>query len=259
VPELIEVELSRHLATELVGRTITSVQLLDPHASAVDERRFRDALVGATVGVPRRRGKLLLLDTDRSTLGIHFGMTGRLVVDGRPALERLLYAPALLEARWLRFTMGFDPVGGLELHDSRRLARLSLDPVEDALGPDAASITLGQLRQVLGGRTRGIALKARLLDQSRLAGVGNLIADEVLWRAGLSPERPAALLDDGEERRLHRRLRATIDQLLERGGSHTGDLMAARVRGGICPKDGQPLSRTTVGGRTTFWCPAHQR
>jgi formamidopyrimidine-DNA glycosylase len=160
--------------------------------------------------------------------------------------------------RWLRFRMVTEDGGELELHDPRRLARIFLDPDEAALGPDAASITLGQLRTILTGRTRGIALKARLLDQAKLAGVGNLIGDEVLWRAGLSPERPAASLDDTELRRLHRRLTGTIALLLRRGGSHTGDLMASRVRGGLCPKDGAPLTRTTVGGRTTYWCPTHQ-
>jgi formamidopyrimidine-DNA glycosylase len=98
-----------------------------------------------------------------------------------------------------------------------------------------------------------------LLDQARLAGVGNLIADETLWRAGLSPERPAGSLTPPELRKLHRHLRATIDAFVEGGGSHLGELMAERRRGGHCPKDGTPLARTTVGTRTTFWCPAHQR
>jgi formamidopyrimidine-DNA glycosylase len=189
---------------------------------------------------------------------MHFGMTGRLVIDGRPALERLMYSPAVLEPRWLRFSFTMSDGGSVELHDPRRLGRVSIDPDEDALGPDAASVTLGELRSTLLGRSRGIALKARLLDQSRLAGVGNLIADEVLWRAALSPERPAASLDDDELRRLHRQIRSTTSMLLKRGGSHAGDLMGARVRGGLCPKEGHPLTRSIVGGRTTFWCPVHQ-
>ena len=101
-------------------------------------------------------------------------------------------------------------------------------------------------------------LKACLLDQSRVAGIGNLIADEVLWRAGLSPLRPAASLTPAEVRRLHRHLGGTLADLTGRGGSHLGDLMDERHRGGVCPKDGNPLSRSTVGGRTTWWCPTHQ-
>jgi len=102
-------------------------------------------------------------------------------------------------------------------------------------------------------------LKTRLMDQRRLAGVGNLAADEALWRAGLSPHRPANSLDDRELRRLHRHLRKTMADLLARGGSHKGDFMPARVPGGVCPKDGTPLVHDYVGGRSTWWCPAHQR
>lgn len=257
MPELVEVELSRQLAEGLAGRRIGSVELLDPHASALDASVLRAGLTGATFGRPRRRGKLLLLDTDVATLGLHFGMTGRLVLDGVPALEALVYAPKALHERWLRFGLGLEGGGRLELHDPRRLARVFLDPDEQALGPDAAAVTLNQLRGALGPLSRA-PLKARLLNQARLAGVGNLIADEVLWRAGLSPSRAAGSLDDGELRRLHRHLRATISGLLRRGGSHTGDLMAARRRGGLCPRDGTPLRRDTIGGRTTYWCPQHQ-
>jgi formamidopyrimidine-DNA glycosylase len=258
VPELVEVELSRHLAERLCTRTIASVDTLDPHASAHEPGELSATLIGATFMASRRRGKLLLLDTDTATLGMHFGMTGRLVIDGNPALDRLLYTSVTLEPRWIRFALGLRDGGRVELHDPRRLARVFIDPDDGALGPDAASLTLDQLRTVLHGRTRGTALKARLLDQSHLAGVGNLIADEVLWRAALSPERPAASLDDEELRRLHRQMKSTITMLLRRGGSHTGDLMGARAPGGRCPKDGQPLTRSTVGGRTTFWCSAHQ-
>ena len=97
------------------------------------------------------------------------------------------------------------------------------------------------------------------MDQARLAGVGNLLADETLWRAGLDPRRPAGSLTHSELRRLHRHLRAAVSDLISRGGSHAGDLMPARARGGVCPRDGSPLTRGTVGGRTTWWCPAHQR
>ena len=102
-------------------------------------------------------------------------------------------------------------------------------------------------------------IKAWLLDQSHLAGVGNLLADEILWRAGLDPARPAASLDPDEVTVLHRTLGRTIRLLTKRGGSHTGDLQVARVRGATCPRDGAPLQRRTIGGRTTFSCPVHQR
>jgi formamidopyrimidine-DNA glycosylase len=95
------------------------------------------------------------------------------------------------------------------------------------------------------------------MDQERLAGVGNLLADEILWRADLAPGRRTALRDD-ELKHLHTVLRATLRQLARRGGSHMGDLMEARHDGGRCPRDGTELRREVVGGRTTYWCPAHQ-
>ena len=134
---------------------------------------------------------------------------------------------------------------------------MELDPDLDALGPDAWTITLRQLRSALAGSTA--PLKARLLDQSRVAGLGNLLVDEALWRVGLDPARPAGGLDEGELARLHRQVRATVQRSFDRGGSHTGDLMGERHRGGTCPRDGAPLLRRTIGGRTTYSCPVHQR
>ena len=129
------------------------------------------------------------------------------------------------------------------------------------IGPDALSLSLAELRSalaVLPQRTAPTApLKARLMDQERIAGVGNLLADEILWRAGLDPERRTPLSEE-EVRALHKSLRTTLRLLDHRGGSHTGDLMEERVEGGRCPKDGAELRRAQVGGRTTFWCPVHQ-
>ena len=85
----------------------------------------------------------------------------------------------------------------------------------------------------------------------------NLIADELLWRAGLDPARPAGSLEARDVRRLHRHLAATMTHVLA-GGSHTGALMPERRPGGVCPKDGTPLVRRTIGGRTTWSCPTHQ-
>jgi len=96
------------------------------------------------------------------------------------------------------------------------------------------------------------------LDQSRLAGLGNLLVDEILWRTGLSPLRPSGAMGNEQARRLARGVRGTVEDLLHRGGSHTGDLMDERRRGGVCPIDGEPLRRQEVGGRTTYWCPRHQ-
>jgi formamidopyrimidine-DNA glycosylase len=140
--------------------------------------------------------------------------------------------------------------------DPRRLGSVRLDPDEDALGPDAVGLGLAGLRAVLGqSRT---ALKARLMDQRHLAGLGNLLTDEILWRSRLAPGRAAGELTPAELRRLQRTIAVTLVELDERGGSHRGDLHVARVRGATCPRCHRSLARTQVGGRTTYWCPHEQ-
>ena len=98
------------------------------------------------------------------------------------------------------------------------------------------------------------------MDQARIAGLGNLLVDEVLWRAGIDPARDRVV---ARRRRDHRAppcdSRRRCASLGRRGGSHMGDHMPARFPGGLCPRDGTPFERRTVGGRTTYSCPLHQR
>jgi formamidopyrimidine-DNA glycosylase len=96
------------------------------------------------------------------------------------------------------------------------------------------------------------------MDQAVLSGVGNLLADEILWRARLDPRRPAGELSDDELHRLWRELRAALRSALRRGGAHTGDVIAARQVGASCPRCGAEMATGKVGGRTTYWCPAEQ-
>jgi formamidopyrimidine-DNA glycosylase len=182
-------------------------------------------------------------------------MSGRLIVDGAASIDELIYSSAKSDPVFDRFGLSFVDGGSLVVRDPRRLGGVELDPDETRLGPDALGIGVAGLRDALDSK---VALKARLMDQRRLAGVGNLIADETLWRASLSPRREARSLSPTEVRRLHRHLRRTLGDLIERDGSHTGDLMEHRRPGGMCPRDGGPLRRDEVGGRTTWWCPAHQ-
>jgi formamidopyrimidine-DNA glycosylase len=176
--------------------------------------------------------------------------------DGGAPME-LEYASVADRPEWDRFTLRFAGGGRLRLNDARRLGGVELDPDEGRLGPDAFTVTLGHLRRVLRADA---PVKAVLLDQSRIAGLGNMLVDEMLYRAGIDPARPARGLTEREIARLHRAVRVGLPELLERGGSHTGRLaVASRVRGASCPKDGAELSRRTIGGRTTFSCPVHQR
>ena len=259
VPELVEVERYRALADRAVGRQVAAVESPDPWfiKGAASGELLASALVGRRFTGARRIGKLLLLDVeDGPVVGIRFGMTGSLVVDGADAVGRLLYTSGRYDPAWERWSVAFADDARLVVHDPRRLGGVTLDPDVSRLGPDAVGLGAAALGRALAGSAA--PLKARLLDQSRIAGIGNLIADEVLWRAGLSPIRRAASLSPSEVRRLRRHLARTLADLSGRGGSQLGDLMAERHPGGLCPKDGAPLERTTVGGRTTWWCRAHQ-
>lgn len=261
MPELPEVESYRMLAERALRRPIVHVEAPDAWflKDGLDAAAVAAALEGRYLVAARRIGKLLLLDTAAggSVLGLRFGMTGRLLVDGRAGVDKLLYTSDREVATWDRFALQFADGGRLVVRDPRRLGGVLLDPGEVGLGPDALSLTPAALRAALAGSEA--PLKARLMDQSRLAGVGNLLADETLWRAGLDPRRAAGSLTPAELRRLHRHLRSTLADLIARGGSHTGDLRPARTPGGVCPKDSTPLVRAIVGGRTTWWCPSHQR
>jgi len=256
---MIEVEYYRRVAERTVGRTIARVDAPDDWylKGGTTAPALRRTLRGARVMDTRRIGKLLLLDTDAATVGLRFGMTGRLLVDGSGPIEKLEYSSARQEPAWTRFALRFDDGGELAVVDPRRLGGVVLDPTLDHLGTDALAVRERDLRNALGASRA--PLKAWLLDQGHVAGVGNLLADEILWRAGLDPARRADSLDPHEVMVLHRALGRTVRLLTKRGGSHTGDLQVARVRGASCPRDGAPLERRTIGGRTTYSCPVHQR
>jgi len=270
VPELPEVEAYRRLGERVVGRRVAQVVAPDTWylKRGLTAAALAAAVEGRRLTAVRRTGKLLMYDTehDGPVLGLRFGMSGRLVVDGAAGVDSLLYSSdqavppaqgaARALARYDRFALRFDDGSELVMRDPRRLGGVELDPVEARLGPDALAVGPAALARALAGSRA--PLKARLLDQSRVAGVGNLAADEALWRAGLDPTRPAGSLTPAELRRLHRHLRATMADLIAGGGSHSGELMAERRPGGVCPRDGTPLLRRTVGGRTTWSCPRHQ-
>lgn len=257
MPELVEVEYYRRAAEPFVGADIERVVVRDERflRPGVSAPRLARALRGQRITGVARTGKLLVVHTTGSSLGLRFGMTGVLVAAGSDTLDELVYGPTRRDPAWVRLVV-VTSMGELAVRDPRILGSAELDPDVSALGPDALSVTPRQLAAALGGSRA--PLKARLMDQHRLAGVGNLIADEVLWRASLHPARPAGSLEGTEVRRLHRHLRTTLTDLLAAGGSHQGRMTAERHVGGHCPRDGTPLVRSTVGGRTTWSCPAHQ-
>jgi formamidopyrimidine-DNA glycosylase len=265
VPELPEVEAARRvLERSALHRRVVAVDDADGHVCRPHPPGgIGRALVGTELTAAHRRGKTLWCDTaDGPVLGVHLGMSGKLVIaapDGREidGGDHWEFGRRPGDYRCSRFSLTFADGGMLRLIDPRRLGRVRLDPPVDALGPDAATITADAFGVAVGAG-RG-PIKARLLDQHAIAGVGNLLADEILWRSDLDPARPAGGLDGDERATLHRTVLATVAGALRDGGVHTLTLVPHRVPGGRCPRDDAELRRATVGGRTTFWCPVHQR
>ena len=272
MPELPEVERARALVEARgLGRAIVAVDDTDtwvcrPHAPG----EIAAALEGRTLTAAHRRGKAMWFETDGGLgpdLGVHLGMAGRVVVDddeaGDPATGLASSAGRARRdagradpSRWDRFRLDFEDGGHLVLRDKRRLGRVRLEPDLGGVGPDAAEID----RAGFGARVgRGVVpVKARIMDQSVLAGVGNLLADEALWRARQDPRQAAGTLTDEQLDRLWRAIRAATRDAIRLGGVHTGKLIPHRVRGGSCPRCGAPMERATIGGRTTWWCSREQ-
>jgi len=246
MPELPEAERARQQIERALGREIVAVDDRDtyvcrPHAPG----EIASALVGRRLTAAHRRGKFLWAETDDGgpDLGLHLGMAGRIVIDEDPV-------------DWDRFVLEFADGGRMALRDRRRLGRAVVEPDFAHVGPDAAEVSRPVFRERVG---RGsMALKARLLDQRSIAGIGNLLADETLWRARLSPRRAAGSLSEDELDHLRRTLRAATRDAIRKGGVHTGNFMPFRKRGAACPRCGTEVSRATIGGRTTFWCPSCQ-
>jgi len=250
MPELPEAERARRvLEQHAVGRVIADADDSDsyvcrPHPPG----EIAGVLRGLRVTGAGRQGKALWLDTDAGiALSVHLGMSGSIQTEPSPERTR----------RFDRFTLRFTDGTMLALRDKRRLGRVRLDVDHAKLGPDAVTMTRPQFARMLG-RTRR-AVKARLLDQGAIAGVGNLLADEALWRAKIAPQRPASSLTGREVGRLWRALSAVLEESMGEGrGSGSGEF--ARVRRlAVCPRCGAALERGVVGGRTTYWCPREQR
>ena len=260
MPEGIEVEYYRQTALKALNRKIKAIETID-HKYLTDTScpaDFRDRLIGNYFVKAERKGKLLVLSiSDDYRLGLRFGMTGRLLVDGSSAIEALEYSSTKDNPKWDRLYIKFQDGGSLSIRDPRRLGAVQINPSLDTLGIDLYEITAPSLSAVLKYSTRPI--KAQLMDQSKIAGLGNLLTDEILWRSSIDPRRQSNSLSRNDKRRLLRHTTQTISELTELGGSHMGNLQDHRVPGGLCPKDGEPLNRYNIGGRTTYSCPKHQK
>lgn len=271
MPELPEVETARALiADRALDRRIADVDDRDeyvcrPHAVG----DLRTALLGRTLTAAHRRGKTMWCETSPRRggkqpgpdLGIHLGMAGRIIVTGADGDAVQGGGPERRNAshrkpEWDRFILTFADGGVLRLFDKRRLSRVRLDPDIDVLGPDGLEITPAVFRDRVGAGKAPV--KARLLDQAVIAGIGNLLADQLLWQARVAPTRRVDTLEWAELDALQRALKSSLNSAITHGGVHTGRFISHRHAGGSCPRCGTTLMHGTVGGRSSWWCPQDQ-
>ena len=277
MPELPEVETARRAAVAVaVGRRIVDVAVADDPIvfERVPPDRIRRALRGRRVRAVHRHGKHFWFELDRRPwLSVHFGMAGGLHTSRRASV-RLVSSGRRAEAAWPpRFTklrLTLDDGDELAIADARRLGRIRLrrDPAAEPpivrLGFDALRGIPTSARFRALARTRAGPVKALLLDQGFAAGVGNWIADEILYQARIAPRRPVRSLSDRELDRLRARLRAIVRRAVAaRADSDRFPrawLFHRRwdARPGITVH-GDAIRRETIAGRTAAWVPARQR
>jgi formamidopyrimidine-DNA glycosylase len=271
MPELPEVEtIRRQLEPELVGRRIESVEVLDERLTRpVPPREVERACAGRRIEAAERRGKYLLLrlDGDRS-LVMHLRMTGNLIL-GDPGED----------VRYLRAVIRLEGGASLLFTDARRFGTavaLDDDDLEEYMAPRAGieplseRLTAEQIGALAEGRRA--PLKSFLLVQSGIAGIGNIYADEALWRAQLHPLSPAGSTRPEHWERLRKGIVDTLEAGLANGGASIDDYRDARgeegtmqdeflvhTREGLpCLRCGTEVRRIVVGGRSTYFCPGCQ-
>jgi formamidopyrimidine-DNA glycosylase len=273
MPELAEVETVARGLRGLVGRSIVAVRL--GKTDFIDRPERLEALLpGSRLAEVRRHGKLLVAAFERDRpageafwLVVHLGMTGQLVVHqiADAAAPHTHVRLALDDGRELRYI------------DIRRFGRMEIATAEELaarlgpLGADPLEVDEAEFRERLGSRRARV--KALLLDQSVLRGLGNIYADESLWRARLHPTRVGSELSGEELGRLWRAIREVLREAIRRRGTSVANYVDAqglpgtyqkrlRVyrRGGRgCPRCGEKIERAVVAGRTSHFCPRCQR
>jgi formamidopyrimidine-DNA glycosylase len=256
VPELPDVEhYRRFLADHAVGARVERVVVTDPGILRdTDAAALEAALPGHRFEEPERRGKWLIAWTSGPAVLLHFGMTGDLVWGpddtGRHRHDRVIF---VLDRGELRYR-NMRKLGGLWLAHGHE----DVDRILSGLGPDALSLDRPAFERLLD-RRRG-RVKAALMDQSLMSGVGNLLADEILWRARIHPARPVQGLTEAERRGLYSALRRTIRAGIEEfdGGMRSRWMRVRGLAGARCPRCRGPLERMVVAGRTTYFCPRCQ-
>jgi formamidopyrimidine-DNA glycosylase len=269
MPELPEVEtIRRDLEPRLVGRKFARVEIEPdrvPVLAGLDESTFREGVAGARIEALGRRGKFLIVELDTgSKLIVHLRMTGKLLLPDAPLVGHL------------RATFWLDDGSSLRFTDLRKFGRIwlvdSLSPMFDNIGPEPLTegFTLRALEDTL--RKRKAPVKSVILDQRRIAGIGNIYADEALFEAGVLPTRLGGDLDSDEVSRLHQAIRTVLLRGVESRGASFRDYLDAEGQSGsmqmyvkVFRRTGKPcyvcgatIERCKVGGRSTHYCPGCQ-
>jgi len=260
MPELPDVEgyrrfFSRHAAGRTVHRVVTTDPAIVRNATpqALDR-----ALRRRTFAEPERHGKWLLCWTDGPGLVLHFGMTGWFVwgdsPDGRHRHDRVIVE---MEGGGEVRYRNMRKLGGAWLaHDAEEVV-----VVTGGLGPDALAVDRRRFRELLS-RRRG-SVKAVLMDQRAMAGIGNLLADETLWQARIHPKRRVESLSPEDRERLFEAMRKVVRESVaveddDIPHKRTWLLSVRGKPGAVCPRCRTPLTRTVAAGRTTWFCPSCQ-
>lgn len=258
MPELVDVEAFRRvLAEHGTGRSIEHVRAPRPDVIRnTTPQGVGRALRHHVLASPTRHGKWVLAPTeDGPALGLHFGMTGALLAaDSDEPLHRHDRFVLRLDDGEIRYR-NMRMLGGVWLAHSAD----ELDEITGDIGPDAEGMDAEALRERVEA-ARG-ALKPALMDQRRVAGLGNLLVDETLWRARLAPRLPVRELSGDDWERLAETIQGTLRAAMPAGRVPDADdwLTGARAEEDPhCPRCGAALRRAKVGGRTTYWCPACQ-
>lgn len=266
MPEFVEIEAYANTARPLIGGTITGIDLRDERLLRRAEEGF-DAeashvygvMGGAEITDVSRIGKLLLIHLGSDhTVGLTFGLRGWLMLDGEAARADGTRRERSAKPEHIRLAIEVDGSRELILEDLLRLATLEIDPDTSNFGPDILDLDKDEFRELLAGSKATI--KGLLMNQKHIAGIGNLIADEILFQGKVDPRRTASDITGSDLDTLWLGVRTTRDRVLDKNGSHQGVLIqsGSREKGEHCPRCDVEIERVKVGGRTTYFCPAHQ-
>ncbi len=266
MPELPEVELTRRrLERDMLGKVIERVHVRAPKLRLPVPPELEEALKGRTIRAVERRGKYLLLDCEAGWLIVHLGMTGFL---------RLLHTPQL-PGKHDHLDVVFTDGSVLRFHDPRKFGTIawtmdSLDkhPLLAGIGPEPLTAAFSGDYLFRVSRTRRVAVKLLIMNMAIVAGVGNIYANEALFRAGIRPDRPASTLSRSECDRLVVAIREVLQESMDLGSTyrveeatvsyHPLDFQVYGKGKGNCTRCGGLLEAARLGNRSTVYCPRCQ-